>query len=230
MTAPTNPPAPKAPGPSLRTSLVLIIAGCALAIPTFIVGIVPIVRALRSPIRFDVPGSAPMHLDRGEYMVYEDKGPTSIGSAFSQDNSVTILPQDVTVTAADGSTVDVSERGSLTESITTDGHRFVGAVRFTAPSAGTYVVDVTRAKPATSLVAKPLGPIARRSIGWFALAGLGAVLFVIGIVLLIVGAVRRGRAPTIPVFASSPPGWHPDPWGSARWRWWDGTRWTDHVQ
>ena len=26
-----------------------------------------------------------------------------------------------------------------------------------------------------------------------------------------------------------PPGWHPDPSGQQQWRWWDGTRWTDHT-
>jgi membrane protease YdiL (CAAX protease family) len=26
-----------------------------------------------------------------------------------------------------------------------------------------------------------------------------------------------------------PPGWHPDPGGANRWRWWDGHRWTEHV-
>ncbi len=27
-----------------------------------------------------------------------------------------------------------------------------------------------------------------------------------------------------------PPGWHPDPWGQAEFRWWDGGRWTDQTQ
>jgi Protein of unknown function (DUF2510) len=26
-----------------------------------------------------------------------------------------------------------------------------------------------------------------------------------------------------------PPGWHPDPSGQHRLRWWDGTRWTEHA-
>lgn len=28
---------------------------------------------------------------------------------------------------------------------------------------------------------------------------------------------------------SAPPGWHPDPSGQARLRWWDGSRWTDQT-
>jgi Protein of unknown function (DUF2510) len=27
----------------------------------------------------------------------------------------------------------------------------------------------------------------------------------------------------------SPPAWHPDPMGAAKWRWWDGSRWTEHT-
>jgi serine/threonine protein kinase len=27
----------------------------------------------------------------------------------------------------------------------------------------------------------------------------------------------------------APPGWHADPWGKARLRWWDGQRWTHHT-
>ncbi|MDI1435391.1 exonuclease domain-containing protein [Polyangium sorediatum] len=27
-----------------------------------------------------------------------------------------------------------------------------------------------------------------------------------------------------------PSGWYPDPWGAAPTRWWDGSRWTEHVQ
>jgi hypothetical protein len=36
--------------------------------------------------------------------------------------------------------------------------------------------------------------------------------------------VASPAAPAVP-----PPGWHPDPGGQNRWRWWDGHTWTEHV-
>lgn len=35
--------------------------------------------------------------------------------------------------------------------------------------------------------------------------------------------------PAAPPPAMTPPGWHPDPSGRSRLRWWDGTRWSDHT-
>lgn len=32
-----------------------------------------------------------------------------------------------------------------------------------------------------------------------------------------------------PVPAPSPPGWYPDPWGMAQFRWWDGRAWTANI-
>ena len=45
------------------------------------------------------------------------------------------------------------------------------------------------------------------------------------------------QAPPVPVYAgqvagtqqSTDAGWHPDPHGQARLRWWDGSQWTDHT-
>ena len=37
-------------------------------------------------------------------------------------------------------------------------------------------------------------------------------------------SVFQQRAPALP-----PPGWHPDPWGQAAQRYWDGASWTQHT-
>lgn len=39
-----------------------------------------------------------------------------------------------------------------------------------------------------------------------------------------VNPVMTGSTPSSPVA-----GWHPDPWGQATWRWWDGTAWSHHT-
>lgn len=231
VTSVESPASPRAPGPSLPVSIALILAGAALLIPTLIAGIVPIVHAVTSPRRFDVPGRVELHLGKGTYLVYEDTGATSFGSAFSNNDDVTVTASDVTVTGPDGAGVDVFERGSTIESLTTRGDRFVGAVRFTTPVAGEYAVEVSNVAPRSVLVARPLTDTIRSVVVWFLLAGAAGIIVVVGIVLLIIGSVRRGRVRR--VFAHVPPvppGWHPDPSGARQWRWWDGYRWTDHVQ
>ena len=51
-----TPKAPRRPGPSLGMAIALMVAGTAIAIPTFIAGFAPIVRTMRTPVRFDAPG------------------------------------------------------------------------------------------------------------------------------------------------------------------------------
>jgi hypothetical protein len=48
----------------------------------------------------------------------------------------------------------------------------------------------------------------------------------------VVNATRgrsRARPSTRQPQGEFPPAWHPDPNGLARWRWWDGSRWTEHT-
>ncbi len=219
------------PGPSLRVAIALMVAGTAVAIPTFIAGIAPIVRTMTTPIRFDAPSTVRVHLGQATYMVYEDTGRSSIGSPFASPGRVTMTPGDVAVSAADHTNIEVYDRGTVRETLSSGGDQFVGAARFTTPASGDYTVSVRSTTRTAILIARPLTATIGSVLGWFALSGLGGIALFVGVVLLIVGSVRRGRARNAFAYDAPPsPGWHPDPWGAALWRYWDGYRWTEHVQ
>jgi len=227
-------PQSKPPGPSLRLSLVLVVIGTLLAVPSFVIGIAPIVR-LQNSGTFTAPGTDSRHLGAGQYFLYEDVGNAGLGFSTSGDDRVTIAPSDVSVTSADHVPLTISEPTTI-ESMPFGGRRFRTAVAFTTPAAGEYLISVRTRDGRTHklLVARSFSHIIRSVLVWFAIAGIGGIIFLVGIVLLIVGAVRRGRVQRAAVYAPAayPAGWYPDPdpQGAGRWRYWDGTRWTEHVR
>ena len=63
----------------------------------------------------------------------------------------------------------------------------------------------------------------------------GQVFFYVLLVGAIAGGIvytvrRERRAKRAAPLSVPPAGWHPDPYGQARLRWWDGARWTEHTQ
>ena len=223
----------KRPGPSLRLSLILIVIGAALAIPSLVLGLSPILHLVNSGT-FTAPGTDSVHLGAGEYFVYEDTGSTGLGFDISSDG-VTIAPADVSVTTLQKESLQVHAPGTV-EHLPFNGRQYTAAVAFTTPAAGDYLVTVRTPNGETHrvLVARSFSHVIRRVVVWFGLAGLGGMVFIAGLVLLIVGAVRRGRIERAAAFvpAAYPAGWYPDPdpQGAGRWRYWDGTRWTEHLR
>lgn len=65
------------------------------------------------------------------------------------------------------------------------------------------------------------------ALGLFAAFVLILFVWTLGMVLL--GVAWRVSSPTKPSAPVVSEGWHPDPRGEHRLRWWDGRQWTAHV-
>ncbi len=165
---------------------------------------------------------------------------------FQRRGSVPLRATDVTVTGPGGDVVPARTTDSF-ETYTTNTDVYEATIRFRAERAGTYRIGVPETADVLAKRAAfdALGASVS-DIGFAALAGLGVA---VGIIMLIAGIVRRSHdrpppevakapvaAPYAPTFtggggppAPTTPGWYPDPWRQAAWRYHDGQQWTGHT-
>jgi hypothetical protein len=234
---------PAKPGPGLALSLIVLFVGVIILVPSLFKGFGPIISDATTNSVTVGPGvyTEVQHFKHGKYLVY-----SRTDDIFGD----TISPQDVTVSGDEGRVG--TGFPSDTEHITRGGSQFLGVVEFDIPKAGEYTIQINTTRPHEVIIARSLIDSVKAALGWFAIAGLGGILVITGIVLTIVGSVRRGRAermmyannasygnasygggyaapppPTQP--PTTPAGWYPDTNNPGQQRWWDGTRWTEHT-
>ena len=188
---------------------VIIVVGSVAALIWFVSGISNLFSAVDTYPRVAVPGQVTAPLEAASYKVFAEY------PGASADVSGVFRVGDVTVVDSSGSSIPV--RSSFAEeTYDWNGHEGRAIAEFTAPTAGTYTVAATVSRtPSATSVRVAVGRGLQRSdiLPLFAAAGLGGFAVLAGIVLIVVTAVRRGRAkrralPT-PAFAGAHLGGYP---------------------
>jgi hypothetical protein len=201
----------------------ILVLGCGGALVWFVVVIVGLVQAPDDFDRFTVPGSTVVTLDDGDWMIYHEYAGADSGSYLQQPA--------IDVTGPNGRPVSLFAVGT-SYTYSTGSYDGVGIYEFDAPTAGAYTIEAStfgepsRFSTQSIAVGRPLFDAANVG-GLLGSIALGAVSFIVGLVILIVTIVRRGRGrrrqpPAMMPYGSAPPygqpgygaaGYGPPPYG-----------------
>jgi hypothetical protein len=191
--AAATPPPVKGKG-LIWTGAVLLVVGIVLIVAG-IVGVVASAASLISGFGSPVttPTSVTRTLDSGTtYAVYERSSLASGAGTEDDPLLATVSPADITVTGPGGVVVPVKDPGALTQTFTNGGAQYFAVATFDAPASGSYEIAIA-SEGAEVLIAPSLSAFGR-SFAWIAAIGLGGLLALLGLVLLIVGLVRRSSS------------------------------------
>jgi len=183
---------------------VTLVVGIALCVAGFGVFVGRTIVGLLSHQARYTPFVQSMQLDTGTYYVFE------ASSSFSGVAGPQVSPRDVTVTSpATGPVPPFAPAGS--ETITSSGTSYESVVGFTVDVASTYRVRVASpgGRQVSVFIAPSITTSLRSGLGWLALAGGGVLVALLGLVLLIVQLVRRGRTRGPPPLAPRCANGHP---------------------
>jgi len=196
----------------LALSLIVGAVGLLIGIVSVVAIVIPLVGVFTSDA-YTVPGEIHLHLHDTRYTVYQRTGERSpFGTSNPDDSIFRLSPNSLTVTAPDNSTVPVFY-DNRSETITRGSAEYTGQLTFDPPSSGDYLLQFTRVST-TVIVARSVSDAIRGVLVWFGVGAIGGALLIAGIVMLIIGGVRRGRAKRASYAAAwgAAPGWYgPNP-------------------
>lgn len=184
--------------------IVTLVVGIALCVTGFGVFVGRTIAGLFNHQASYTPFVQSMQLDTGTYYVFEAT------SSFSGSTQPQVSPGDVTVTSlAVGSVPSFLPVGS--ETFTSSGTSYQSVVGFTVDAAGTYRIRVASpsGRQVSVFIAPSVTTSLRSGLGWLALSGAGVLVALLGLTLLIVQLVRRGRTRGPPPFVPRCASGHP---------------------
>jgi hypothetical protein len=192
-------PAAAAPPPvkgkgMIWTGAVLLVVGMLLVVA----GIIGVVASAASLINgFGSPVTTPTTVTRTleagtTYAVYERSSLVSGSGTLEDPLLASVSPADITVTGPGGVVVPVKDPGQMTQTFTNGGKEYFAVATFDAPASGSY--EITIAGEGAEVLVAPSFSAFGRSIAWVAAIGLGGLLALVGLVLLIIGLVRRASS------------------------------------
>jgi hypothetical protein len=206
---------PGRPGPGLGISIGLMVAGAMVVIASVIAIAVPLVNTFTSRT-YAAPTHLSLHLRHARYTVFERTGSSSGLNFGTRSGRITIDPSQVTVTAPDGEPVPVFPAENR-ETMKRGSDDYTSAVEFDTPMSGNYDVRVTTRVATSVIITRSPEEAIRSVLVWFGTGAVGGIILVGGLVMLIVGVTRRGRARRAAQVGWGQPGWGQPGWGQAQY-------------
>jgi hypothetical protein len=177
-------PAPKKPKGMLITGIALVVLSVIVFIGGIVWGAVTVATSVSDSPVFSAPGEITTPLDAGEHALW-----TPVNGSF-------LFAEDVTITGPSGEVTGtdyIATSGSVT--VTKGSESYSPEVTFTAPSTGSYTIEVAESGPSTDVLVGPPSDIVGSTFIIIAASfGIATLIGLIGVIRFIVGLVQRSRA------------------------------------
>ena len=179
---------------SVRTRTIGAILGVALLVASVAVIAVRLNAYLDHSPMMSAPGRATLRLAPGTYVLFERTAAAGSHDCYPLNVCISISSRDVSVSRLDGTGVVRVWNDPSNDGITRDGLHYAGAVKFVAPTRGSYRIEVrTTGRRGEIVVALQPSEEAFALSGWIAAGGIG--LLIILVVLVGTATAYRDRRP-----------------------------------